>query len=353
MPAINDIETNQMKITFIIASLEGFGGTNRVATLLANGLSSYHDITILSRYSMQNTYPLNSEVKDIKFTGNNLSFLWQCKNYINNKKPDVVVIHTMSKLTPALLSIGIKSKAIWSFEHTAHEFHHLKYKILRKILYLKLSKVLTLTNNDKKHYESLTKSVAKVGNPSPLTLNNNAYKDSSKTIVSLGRLASEKGYDLLINAWSQVEPRYPKWSLHIYGEGPERNKLEKIIAINRLNNITLKGLTDDVETVYDEAAFYTMSSKFEGFGMVLIEAQNRGLPIVSFDCPSGPAEIVHHNIDGMLVENGNISALANAMIEMIENPQLRKAMASEALKSAQRYHIDKVIEEWLKLLTDT
>ena len=191
------------------------------------------------------------------------------------------------------------------------------------------------------------------GNPSPLTLNNNAYKDSSKTIVSLGRLASEKGYDLLINAWSQVEPRYPKWSLHIYGEGPERNKLEKIIAINRLNNITLKGLTDDVETVYDEAAFYTMSSKFEGFGMVLIEAQNRGLPIVSFDCPSGPAEIVHHNIDGMLVENGNISALANAMIEMIENPQLRKAMASEALKSAQRYHIDKVIEEWLKLLTDT
>lgn len=341
---------NKKNIIFIIASLEGFGGTNRVATLLANSLYFYHDITILSRHSFKNTYHLNSNVKDIKFTGSTLSFLLQCKNYINNKESDVVIIHTMSKLTPALLSIGIKAKAIWSFEHTAYDFHNWKYKLLRKLLYLKLSKVLTLTNNDKKHYESLTKSVTKVGNPSPLTLNNNAYNDSSKTIVSVGRLAPEKGYDLLINAWSQVETHYPKWSLHIYGEGPERNKLEKMIDTNGLNNITLKGLTDDVETVYDQAAFYTMSSKFEGFGMVLIEAQSRGLPIVSFDCPSGPAEIVHHNIDGILVENGNIFELANAMIGMIERLELRKAMAIEALKSAQAYHVDKVIEEWLYLL---
>lgn len=340
-------------VTFIIASLEGFGGTNRVATLLANGLSSYHNITILSRDSIENTYPLNNEVKDKKFTGSNLSFLWQCKKHINDENPDVVVIHTMSKLTPALLVIGVRANTFWSFEHTAYEFHNWKYKLLRKLLYFKLSKVLTLTQNDKQHYECLSQSVRLVANPSPLEISERIYDDSSKTIVSLGRLAPEKGYDLLIKAWDQVEQYYPTWSINIYGDGEEKDKLKKMIADRHIKNIILKGVTRDVESVYDDAAFYVMSSRYEGFGMVLIEAQSRGLPIVSFNCPSGPAEVVHHGIDGILVQNGSAPELAKAMIEMIGSPQLRKAMSRQALQLAQFYHIDKVVEEWLKLLADT
>lgn len=341
-----------MNITFIIASLEGLGGTNRVATLLANGLSSYHEITILSRYSIKNTYPLSSEVKDLKFTGNNWSFLKQSKDYVDNVKPDIVVIHTMSKLTPALLATGIKAKVIWSFEHTAYDFHNWKYKLLRRLLYFKLSKVLTLTQSDKLHYIGLSHCVSMVGNPSPLEISDKVYDNSSKTIVSLGRLAHEKGYDLLIEAWAQIEQNYPKWSLAIYGDGEEQDKLKKMIADRHLKNIILKGVTCDVKAVYDNASFYVMSSRYEGFGMVLIEAQSRGLPVVSFDCPSGPAEILHHDIDGILVQNGSAPALAEAMIKMIGNPQLRQAMSRQALQSAESYHLDKVVEKWLTLLAD-
>ena len=341
-----------MKIAFIIASLEGYGGTNRVATLLANGLSSHHDITIVSRYSLENTYPLNDEVKDIKFTGNNLSFLWQCRQYIDDRSFDVVIIHTMSKLTPALLVAGVKANAIWSFEHTSYELHSWRYKRLRKRLYHKLSKVVTLNHSDEQHYIDLCQSVSLVSNPAPLEISGTVCDNSSKTIVSLGRLAPEKGYDLLIEAWSQIEQDYPMWSLDIHGDGEEQEKLNKMIVDRRLKNVGLKGVAHDVQAVYDDASFYVMSSNYEGFGMVLIEAQSRGLPIVSFDCPSGPAEIVHHGIDGILVQNGNVLALAEAMIHMIENPQLRQAMAREALQSARTYHLDTVIDKWLALLAD-
>lgn len=339
-------------IIFIIASLEGFGGTNRVATLLANGLSSYHDITILSRYSIKNTYPLNSEVKDIKFTGNNLFFLWQCKKYINDKNPDVVVIHTMSKLTPAILGVRIKTELIWSLEHISFDFHNQIFKYLRRKLYKKLDKVITLTHEDAKNYIFIADKVSVIANSNPLPIRQSFDNLNSKIVVSIGRLTTQKGYDLLIEAWSLVNKKHPDWSLYIYGEGEDKTKLEGLITRSNLQNITLKGITNNVKSIYDAAAFYVMSSRFEGFGMVLIEAQSRGLPIVSFDCPSGPAEIVHHGIDGILVENGNVSALTNAMIDMIESPHLRKEMAVEALQSAQTYHIDKVVEEWLKLLSN-
>lgn len=341
-----------MKLIFIIASLEGFGGTNRVATLLANGLSKFHDITILSRDSIENTYLLESRVRDIKFKGSNISFVYQCKRYIELDHPDIVIIHTMSKLTPALLLGRIKAKNIWSIEHISYDFHSFMYKQLRKKLYTKINKVITLTQNDALNYKWFHSDVAVMVNPSflPLKIDRTLTKTQTpKTLVSIGRLTYQKGYDLLIKAWSLVEPLHSNWSLHLYGDGEDKVKLEKLIASFNLQNIVLKGSTNDVRAVYDNAEFYIMSSRFEGLPVVLIEAQSRGLPIVSFDCPSGPAEIVHHGIDGILVQDGNVSALAEAMIKMIKSPQLRQTMAREALQSAQTYHIDKVVEDWLQL----
>lgn len=340
------------KIIFIIASLEGFGGTNRVATLLANGLSPYYGITILSRFCIHNTYSLESRVKDVKFGGNNLSFLWQCKKYISTEQPNIVIVHTMSKLTPAMLLVGIRAKAIWSFEHTAYAFHKPVYKIFRKFFYckLKLDKVIVLTESDKKHYQSIVKSVQLLSNPSPLIVSDYNYDKSSKTIISLGRLVYEKGYDLLIKAWAIVESCHPEWALHIYGEGKDKYKLEKIIVENKVKNLILKGFTGDIQSVYDNSAFYVMSSRFEGFGMVLVEAQSRGLPIVSFNCPSGPSEIVHHDIDGYLVENGNVLALAESIIKLIKDDVLRGRMSKRALDSAKAYQIDTIMEKWLYLI---
>ena len=105
-----------------------------------------------------------------------------------------------------------------------------------------------------------------------------------------------------------------------------------------------------MQSVYDSADFYVMSSRFEGFGMVLVEAQSRGLPIVSFDCPSGPSEIIHHGIDGILVSNGNVRALADSIIKLIIDDELRRRLSINALESAKAYQIDNIIDQWSALL---
>lgn len=342
-----------MKIIFIITSLEGFGGTNRVATLLANSLAAYYDITILSRYSIENTYLLDNQVKDIKFKGSSLSFIFQCRRHVALNPPDVLIIHTMSKLTPALLLSGIKATRIWSIEHISYDFHSLFYKQLRKKLYKKIDKVITLTQNDALNYKSFHNEVTVVANPTPLSLKTDISVDtiiSSKNIISIGRLTYQKGFDLLIEAWSLVEAKHPNWTLSIYGEGEDGEKLEKMIIDNNLKNIILKGVTDDVQNIYDNAAFYVMSSRFEGLPVVLIEAQSRGLPIVSFDCPSGPAEIIEDGVNGYLVKNLDIETLSNRIIYLIENESVREVFSSNALISAKRFESEVIIKQWIALI---
>lgn len=339
-----------MKIIFIITSLEGFGGTNRVATLLANSLIHTYQVIILSKDCEVNTYPLDRRVEDIKFTGNDFNFVRQCKQYIAQNQPDRVIIHTMSKLTPALILVGIKADSIWSIEHISFEFHSVLFKFLRKYVYKKIDKVIALTENDAFNYNSFRKNIHVIENASPLPIASQKNTSDSKIILSIGRLTSQKGYDLLINAWLLIEQCYPDWALHIYGEGEDRGRLEQIIRDHKLNNIVLKGLSEDVQNAYDNADIYVMSSRFEGLPVVLIEAQSRGLPIVSFNCPSGPAEIVHHNVDGYLVENGNIKKLAEKISYLIENEDIRKAFSDKALVSAERYKLEHIIDKWTALI---
>lgn len=345
-----------MKVLFIISALNLSGGTERVATTLANALSDKYDVAIVSRATKDkrsNAFGLKSTVNDIKFTGGTIRFIIQCKRYISQSKPDIVIIHTMSKLTPVLLLAGITADNVWSLEHISFDFHSHLFRYLRYKLYKKLHKVITLTHEDAKNYAFIANKVTVVANSNPLPIRKSVDSLDSKTIVSIGRLTSQKGYDLLIQAWSLIEIRYPEWSFHIYGEGEDKEKLEALITRLNLRNITLKGITTNVQTVYDTAEFYVMSSRHEGLPVVLIEAQSRGLPVVSFDCPSGPAEIISDNIDGYLVENGNTDMLADRISHLIENEALRKEFSNEALLSAKRFEPEGIISRWMNLIETT
>lgn len=343
-----------MNLIFIINSLEDRGGTERVASLLANELSTFYRITILSRQAntSANAYYLSDRVKDVKFQGNNWHFINQCKQYIYSNHPDIVLIHTMSKLTSALLLNGIKAKNIWSLEHISYDSHSWIFKQLRKQLYSKLDRIITLTNNDAINYKQFSNNVKTIANATPLKIKKSSYQNNSKIIVSIGRLTCQKGYDYLIRAWSLVEKSYPDWSLYIYGEGESREKLEQMVRNHKLSNIRLKGMTNNVQNVYDNAAFYVMSSRFEGLPVVLIEAQSRGLPIVSFDCPLGPAEIISEGIDGYLVENGNVEMLAERIAYLIDNESIRQAFSANALISAKRFEPEQIINQWITLIDD-
>lgn len=339
-----------MKIVFVIPYLSDYGGTVRVANELANGLVERgYDISIISRDDKTTAYFLSPNVSDVRIQGNFVAFLKGIKAFYQQNQPDIVIVHTMSKLTPLILS-ALSIKKLWSIEHIAFDFHQLPYRLYRQWFYRRLEKVIVLTEHEKRIFQQINLQTVRIANPSPFAIRHTAYPQDSKTIISIGRLTWQKGYDLLLLAWQQVQPNFPDWQLHIYGEGEEKQALQAQIQTLNLTNIILKGIHKNTLEVYDNASFYVMSSRFEGLPMVLIEAQTRGLPIVSFDCPSGPAEIISDKLDGLLVKNGDITALADAMMTMIQNDNDRLAMSKQAIQSAKRYQIDNVINQWVDLI---
>ncbi len=178
----------------------------------------------------------------------------------------------------------------------------------------------------------------------------------SRRVVALGRLYKQKGFDLLLDAWKTVAERHPDWHLDIYGEGEQRDALQCQIADGGLSQaVTLHPATSDVAAAYASAAFYVMSSRYEGFGLVLIEAMRCGLPCVSFDCPSGPLEIITHGRDGIIVPYRGLSRkeqvdnLAQALCRMMDHEEELPAMGRAAQVASQRYTAENIIPMWERL----
>jgi len=166
----------------------------------------------------------------------------------------------------------------------------------------------------------------------------------------VGRFYAQKGFDMLIEAWGIVAEKYPEWQLNIYGNGEFKDQLNAQIKEKGLtSSITLKDPVSNIVDKYTESSAYVMSSRFEGFGMVLIEAMACGLPVISFDCPDGPSDIIKDGEDGLLVENGNISKLADSILKLIENEDLRIRMGQKARENVKRYNHDIIMQKWVEL----
>lgn len=339
-------------ILFIISGIHKLGGSERVAISLANELSKSYKVTILSRgnNSTKNAYPLIPAVNDIKIDGNNLAFIKHIKRYVKENSPDKIIIHTMSKLTPILLLSNLNIDSIWSLEHISFESHPKFYQLLRKLLYRKLEKVLVFTDSQKEIFLNYGNNVEIIRNPSPFPITTNTYNTDSKIIVSIGSLEHRKGFDMLIESWSIVSSKHPDWTLNIYGEGKDKDFLQSKINDLNIKNINLKGQVHDTCSVYDNASFYVMSSRFEGLPMVLIEAQSRGLPLVSFDCPTGPREIIENEKNGILVPPNDVQLLAISIIELIDDSQKRSNMSYVSKQNAENFTSNNVINSWIKLL---
>jgi glycosyltransferase involved in cell wall biosynthesis len=170
-------------------------------------------------------------------------------------------------------------------------------------------------------------------------------------VVAAGRLNPQKGFDLLIPAFARVAERHPDWRLRIYGGGPERARLRRMVLDHGLyDHVFLMGPTRRLAQAMTEASLFVLSSRFEGFGMVILEAMSKGLPVVSFDCPTGPAEIVASDHNGLLVPDGDIAAMTSALLVVIGNDELRSRLAKGALDTSKRYDGEVVAAAWTELL---
>ncbi|WP_319018879.1 glycosyltransferase family 4 protein [Microbispora sitophila] len=219
--------------------------------------------------------------------------------------------------------------------------------------------VVTLTQADLRTYErsfgkarkDLPAVLAQVPNATP-RLNGGVSPLTAKTVVTVGRLTWGKGYDLLIRAWAHVAARHPDWTLRIYGGGPRQEKLQASIDKRGLSErVFLEGPAEDVGAVLADASMFVLSSRHEGMPMVILEAMSKGVPVVSYDCPTGPKEMITHGHDGLLVKPEKIHAMADAICALIEDEDLRREMGANALKTAARYDLDVIGARWEDLLS--
>jgi glycosyltransferase involved in cell wall biosynthesis len=175
---------------------------------------------------------------------------------------------------------------------------------------------------------------------------------TDKNIFAMGRMGPEKGFDLLLEAFAKSKIAQQGWRLVILGDGKEREALLQLAERqDLLHSLLLPGTVRNPRSWFRSGGIFVLSSRFEGFPNALLEAMAEGLPAVAFDCESGPAEIVRHNVDGLLVAAGDVEGLAHAMCTLAENDELRKMMAQRAPEVLQRFALGKVSGQWEKLIS--
>ena len=213
----------------------------------------------------------------------------------------------------------------------------------------RLDKLVLLTSQDEICWKMTTLKTCVIPNPITIEYGERSPLDM-KRVIAVGRLNEQKGYDFLIGAWSIVAKKHPDWTLDIYGEGQLRDFIQNMIIQYGLKaSINLKGVVKDINREYAKSSILVLSSRYEGFGLVLVEAMSCGVPCVAFDCPFGPRDIINSGIDGLLVKYLDVKALADGLCTLIENVKLRQAMGNKAFEHIQRYDVDHVMQMWMDL----
>lgn len=216
----------------------------------------------------------------------------------------------------------------------------------------RFDKFVVLTNEDKGYWGDLP-NIEVIPNAA-IHVSKNYSEVKNKRVIAVGRLDYQKGFDRLIQAWKLVQytGQFTDWKLDIFGQGEWREMLQQMIDEQGLQNTAkINPPTNAILNEYVHSSLLVMSSNYEGFGMVLVEAMSCGVPVISFDCKCGPKDIIQTGINGLLVPNGDIQALADAMMKVMEDEAYRKMLSLNARKVVDTYSEQAVMSQWIRLFT--
>ena len=372
------------KIVYCTPALYMAGGVERVLTLKANYFADVlgYDITIILTEGQNRPlfYPLSEKVNIINLDLN-FEELWHCsffkkvflylmkqrqfkKNLANELKclkPDITVSLLRREIN-FITDINDGSKKIGELHVNRANYRNFEVgdsNILKSIFakfwmhnlvghLRKLDKFVVLTDEDKKQWKELNNIISI---PDPLTFFPEQISSlQKKRVIAVGRYVYQKGFDLLLKVWSMIEKRYPDWELVIFGSGNrepyECLKNELKIDGSRCH---LNGPSSNIQQEYMNSSIFAFASRFEGFGMVLIEAMACGLPVISFDCPCGPRDIISDNEDGLLVQNGDVNSYVCKLSLLMDDASLRQRMSAAGRKNVERFKMDHIGDRWKKL----
>jgi glycosyltransferase involved in cell wall biosynthesis len=189
-----------------------------------------------------------------------------------------------------------------------------------------------------------------IPNPNWLKTDQKANLNAKKILI-VARHSYEKGLDRFLDIWKKLAPKYPDWCVEIIGKDVEKSDLQKMASVMGISNsITFFTPTHKIETKYLDASIYVMTSRFEAFPMVLIEAMACGLPTIAYDCPCGPRAIIQDNINGLLIDNGDEKKFSTALESLMNSYQLREMLGENAKKSILKYEVGHIMKTWDELL---
>ncbi len=372
-----------MKIVYCINSIRTLGGVERVTVVKANALAEIPGnevyIAVLDDKKGEYVHLPSAKVKVVDLDavffpkgmpGSKVSYVLQIRKksreyflklsaFLHRLCPDVVVSvgHTEFYVLP-------KIKGPWKLVREQHLASNYRRRLCRgeslfrhitalygylmdKHYYPKYDRIVTLTEDDRQKYWRHCSKVAVIPNPVSFICDKTAEL-TAKRIVSVGRLAPVKQFDVLIKAFYIVHQAHPDWTLEIVGDGELKQELLQLIhELSLDDSVSLLGRRSDVEQILLNSSIFAFSSSFEGFGLVLLEAMECGLPVVSTDCQYGPNEIVTEGVDGFLTPVGDIEYMAKVLCYLIENEDIRIEMGGVNAKlKASQYHPSALALRW-------
>lgn len=359
-----------MNICFFCGGFNTNGGIGRVTSILADALSRNEDflIYLCSFYETKTEkyYSFNSTIRKDELFHTPISMtkamlfqdaIGKLSRYLSLNKIDILVSCGALYFPICVIAakrIGIK---VFCWEHIAPTVVH-DYKFQKQARMYGTRRCdcnVVLTKAALKWYETNIKNKKFVQiynpvDPAVSAISSKEYCYQSKKILSVGRLSYQKNFNRLIDVASHVLLQHPDWIWDIYGEGEERDNLVKRIAdLGLQGRVFFKGQVDNMYELYNEYAFIVMTSRYEGFPMVLLEAASCGLPMVSFDIETGPNEIIENGSNGYLINSHSDSDMIIAIDSLIEDIELRKTMSNNCLKTAEKFSIDKILDQWIRL----
>jgi glycosyltransferase involved in cell wall biosynthesis len=369
----------QRNILLFVSSMNS-GGAERVAANLVNAWAARGDaVTLVVTYSGRGGcfYPLSDTVRLIYLadlagrTGRGVwdycVRYWALRQLIRRLQPEVVVSFlTHVNVASILASLGLGCRVIVCERIYPPMLQvGMLWTFLRRITYPWAFRVVMLSREGLAWLEARVPDAKGVVIPNPVPFPlpmaepvlaaQQVIAPERQLLLAVGRLDAQKGFDLLLESFAALAARHPAWSLVILGEGPERGRLEHTVRMLELTRrVTLPGQAGNMSDWYNRAALYVMSSRFEGFPNTLAEAMAHGCAAVSYDCDTGPRDIIRHEQDGLLVTPvGDVAALTKALDRLMSDDTDRNRMATRATEVRERYSMKKVLTLWDELFVST
>jgi GalNAc-alpha-(1->4)-GalNAc-alpha-(1->3)-diNAcBac-PP-undecaprenol alpha-1,4-N-acetyl-D-galactosaminyltransferase len=372
-PKNANYDRKTFRLTFLIYKMSG-GGAQRVLSIIANYFAEKNWAITLLTYddgSNPSFFKLHPSVQcqPLSIMRNQGGLLKALRMHllrpfvlraaIKNSKPDAVIAFIdLNNILTLVATLGLSTPIIISERVDPAQYSlGMFWSTLRKWIYCCASRLVVQTQDALDYFSPIIQRHSEVI-PNPIIPifdleQSPKPKNQNKIILAMGRLVEQKGFDLLIQAFARIKPVFSDWELHIWGEGEQKKILESLRdELGLREHVRFRGMTQDNYNIMRQADIFVLSSRYEGFPNVLGEAMACGLPVISFDCPSGPSELITHGMNGLLIPKINAIDLASEMQCLMENETLAKRLGNEARKVTEIFSLNKVMTMWENLILE-